>query len=161
MYNYWTNELVSGGKEIWIDTAYDEIPVFIKEGAIIPKYPVQQYVGELEFDELTLEVYYKNGKETSVVYEDAQDGYDYTKGRFSLRTFKMTGKEKELILTQHKEGKFITPYTKFKINILALPFKIESIQIDNEDVAIEDLHLDINNTLTINKDFTEIHIKGN
>jgi alpha-glucosidase len=24
-----------------------------KAGAIIPKYPVQQYVGELEFDELT------------------------------------------------------------------------------------------------------------
>jgi alpha-glucosidase len=49
--------------------------VFIK-GAIIPKYPVQQYVGELEFDELTLDLYYKEGKEKSVVYEDAQDGYD-------------------------------------------------------------------------------------
>jgi hypothetical protein len=40
------------------------------------KYPVQQYVGELEFDELTLDLY-KEGKEKSVVYEDAQDGYDY------------------------------------------------------------------------------------
>jgi alpha-glucosidase len=47
--------------------------------AIIPKYPVQQYVGELEFDELTLDLYYKEGKEKSVVYEDAQDGYDYKK----------------------------------------------------------------------------------
>lgn len=160
-YNYWTNELVCGGKEVWVDVAYDQIPVFVKEGAIIPKYPVQQYVGELEFEELTLDVYYKNGKETSVVYEDAQDGYDYTKGRFSLRTFKMTGKEKELILTQHKEGKFITPYTKFKINLLALPFKVESVQIDNEDILVLDLNLDIDNILTINKDFSEIHVKGN
>jgi alpha-glucosidase len=39
------------------DTKFDEIPVFIKAGAIIPKYPVQQYVGELEFDELTLDLY--------------------------------------------------------------------------------------------------------
>jgi alpha-glucosidase len=30
-------------------------------------------VGELEFDELTLDLYYKEGKEKSVVYEDAQD----------------------------------------------------------------------------------------
>jgi alpha-glucosidase len=51
----------------------------LKSGAIIPKYPVQQYVGELEFDELTLDLYYKEGKEKSVVYEDAQDGYDYKK----------------------------------------------------------------------------------
>jgi alpha-glucosidase len=43
-YNYWTNDFV-GGKEIWVDTKFDEIPVFIK-GAIIPKYPVQQYVVE-------------------------------------------------------------------------------------------------------------------
>jgi alpha-glucosidase len=35
---------------------------FCKAGAIIPKYPVQQYV-ELEFDELTLDLYYKEGKE--------------------------------------------------------------------------------------------------
>jgi alpha-glucosidase len=32
-----------------------------------------QYVGELQFEELTLDVYYKEGKEKSV-YEDAQDG---------------------------------------------------------------------------------------
>jgi hypothetical protein len=34
----------------------------VKAGAIIP-YPVQQYVGELQFEELTLDVYYKEGKE--------------------------------------------------------------------------------------------------
>jgi alpha-glucosidase len=31
-----------------------------------------------------LDVYYKFGKEKSVLYEDAQDGYDYNKGRFSF-----------------------------------------------------------------------------
>jgi alpha-glucosidase len=40
---------------------------FVKAGAIIPKYPIQQYVGELAFEELTLDVYYKEGKEKSVV----------------------------------------------------------------------------------------------
>ena len=84
--------------------------MFIKEGGIIPKYPVQQYVGEKEFDEVELEVYYKQGKEKSYLYEDAHDGYDYRKGRFSLRTFKLTGKPKQLIIQQHKEGKYTTPY---------------------------------------------------
>ena len=44
------------------------MPMFIKEGAVLPKYPVQQYVGEKKFDEITLDVYYKKGKETSKLY---------------------------------------------------------------------------------------------
>ncbi len=32
-------KLVEGGKEKWVDADIDKIPMFIKEGAIIPKYP--------------------------------------------------------------------------------------------------------------------------
>jgi alpha-glucosidase len=159
-YNYWTNELFIGGKEIWIDTKFDEIPVFVKAGAIIPKYPVQQYVGELEFDELTLDVYYKNGKEQSAVYEDAQDGYDYKKGRYSYLSLRNIGKEKELIIQLHKEGKYITPYTKYKINLIGLPFKVVEIEIDNEKIEFDKIKFEQNNFLLIDKEFNELHIVG-
>jgi len=159
-YNYWTNELVEGKKELWVATDYDQIPIFIKEGAIIPKYPVQQYVGEKEFEEITLDVYYKFGKEKSVLYEDAQDGYDYNKGRFSLRTFNLTGKDKELIIQLHKEGEFMTNYSKFRINLIGLPFKVSSIEIDNEKVSFSTVSFDGKNTLLVDKFFTELHIVG-
>jgi alpha-glucosidase len=94
------------------------------------------------------------------VFEDAQDGYDYTKGRYALRTFTLTGKEKNLVIRQHKEGKYITPYSNFKINLTGLPFTVQSIEVDNEAVSLEDLKLNIHNTLTISKDFSELHIKG-
>ena len=159
-YNYWTNEFVEGKRELWVSTKFDEIPVFVKEGSIIPKYPVQQYVGEMQFDELTLDVYYKLGKEKSTVYEDAQDGYDYNKGRFSLRTFTFNGKEKEIIIQQHKEGTFETSYSKFKINLKGLPFKVKKIEIDNEKVTLEQVQLNGDNFLIIDKDFSELHIIG-
>ncbi|KUJ62861.1 glycosyl hydrolase [Flavobacteriaceae bacterium CRH] len=159
-YNYWTNEFFTGGREVWIDTKFDEIPVFVKAGAIIPKYPVQQYVGELEFDELTLDIYYKRGKEKSVVYEDAQDGYDYKKGRYSFLSFKTIGKEKELIVQLHKEGKFDTPYSKYKINLIGLPFKVTEIEIDNEKVEFDSVSFGENNSLLVDKEFTELHIVG-
>ncbi|WP_343589838.1 glycoside hydrolase family 31 protein [Flavobacterium sp.] len=159
-YNYWTNELFVGGREIWIDTKFDEIPVFVKAGAIIPKYPVQQYVGELEFDELTLDVYYKNGKEQSAVYEDAQDGYDYKKGRYSYLSLRNVGKEKELIIQLHKEGKYITPYTKYKINLIGLPFKVAEIEIDNEKIEFDKISFEQNNFLIVDKEFNELHIVG-
>ena len=159
-YNYWTNEEVKGGKEIWVDTKFDQIPIFVKAGAIIPKYPVQQYVGELEFDELTLDVYYKEGKEKSVVYEDAQDGYDYKKGRYSFLSFQATGKEKELIVQLHKEGKYDTHYTKYKINLIGLPFKVKKIEIDNVEVSFDSNLLENESYLIIDKGFTAFHITG-
>ena len=159
-YNYWTNEFVTGGREVWIDTKFDEIPVFVKAGAIIPKYPVQQFVGELEFDELTLDLYYKNGKEKSVVYEDAQDGYDYKKGRYSFLSFRTIGKEKELIVQLHKEGKYDTSYTKYKINLIGLPFKVTEIEIDNEKIEFDSVTLEANHFLIVDKEFNELHISG-
>ena len=157
-YNYWNNEPVQGGRETWIDVAFDQIPLFVKAGAVVPKYPVQQYVGELEIEELKLDVYFKNGKETSQVFEDAQDGYDYRKGRYSLSTFTVDGKEKDLVVRQHKEGKFETPYSKFAISIVGLPFDITGIEIDNELIAPERLYFD--GRLLIDKNFSELHIKG-
>jgi len=159
-YNFWTNEVIEGKKELWVNTQFDEIPIFIKEGAIIPKYPVQQYVGEKQIEELILDVYYKLGKEKSTVYEDAQDGYDYNKGRFSLRTFNLNGKEKELIIQQHQEGTFETTYTKFKINLKGLPFKVKKVEVDNEKIALDKLYLNGDNSLVIDKDFTELHLIG-
>ncbi|UMY64690.1 MULTISPECIES: glycoside hydrolase family 31 protein [unclassified Flavobacterium] len=156
-YNYWTGELTPGKRELWVRTAYDEIPLFIKEGAIIPKYPVQQYVDEVELNEITLDVYYKLGKEKSYLYEDSHDGYDYNKGRYSVSTFSLNGRENQLIFQQHKEGKFELPYSKFRIHLHGLPFEIHSIYIDNEratNALAED------GTLLVDKDFTEVHITG-
>lgn len=159
-YNYWTNERVEGKRELWVKTDYDQIPIFIKEGAIIPKYPVQQYVGELEINEITLDVYFKYGKEKSLVYEDAQDGYDYNKGRFSLRTFTLTGKEQELMIQQHKEGNYENGYQNFAINLHCLPFKVTKILVDNEEISLEEALYNGHNLLHINKDFTLLQLIG-
>src|SRR5690606_29865613 len=120
-----TNEKVKGGKELWVDADIESMPIFIKEGAIIPKYPIQQYVDELDFEEVTLDVYFKEGKEVSTLFDDANDGYDYTKGRYSLRTFKLSGKQNELIIQQHKEGKYTTKYKAFSLKIYGLPFEVK------------------------------------
>ena len=159
-YNYWTKERVKGGKELWVDADIESMPIFVKEGAIIPKYPIQQYVDELVIEEVFLDVYFKQGKEVSTLFDDAEDGYDYTKGRYSLRTFKLSGKENELIIQQHKEGKYTTQYKAFNLNIYGLPFEVKEIQLDNEVIDIKRLIVDEYSNIVIDKDFTELHIIG-
>ncbi len=159
-FNFWTDEVVKGGKEMWVEADIDSMPIFVKEGAIIPKYPIQQYVGEKNIEEVVLDVYYKEGKEVSELFDDAHDGYDYTKGRYSLRTFKLTGKTKELIIQQHKEGKFITTYETFKLKFHGLPFEIDKIQLDNVDIPLSELKMNGDATMIIDKNFSELHIVG-
>jgi len=160
-YNYWTKLPVEGGKEQWVDADVDSIPLFIKAGSIIPKYPLQQYVGEKKIDQVELEVHYGAGKNASKLYEDAQDGYDYTKDRYSYRTFKMLGKSQDLIIQQHKRGDYITTYDSFRVQLIGLPFKIEEVEIDNVKIALENVQYDpITNALIVPKDFTELHICG-
>ena len=107
---------------------------------------------------MTLDVYYKEGKGQAKVYEDGQDGYDYKKGRFSLRSFKLTGKTNELIIQQHKEGKFVTDYDNITLKFNGLPFKVTAIELDNQlDTSIK---FNGEATLQITKDFTELHLIG-
>ncbi|WP_299435828.1 glycoside hydrolase family 31 protein [uncultured Maribacter sp.] len=159
-FNFWTEEIVDGGTEKWVAADIDKIPLFIKEGAMIPKYPVQQYVGEKEIKELVIDVYYKLGTENSTVYEDAQDGYDYAKGRYSLRNFKLVGKETQLSIQQFKSGTYITSYETIKLNLHGLPFKIKEVSIDNEKVFLNDIKHNETNSIIISKDFTGLNIKG-
>ncbi len=159
-YDFWTDEVVEGGKEKWVAADLDKIPIFIKEGAIIPKYPVQQYVGEKKIEKLVLDTYFKEGIENSMVYEDGQDGYDYTKGRYSLRSFKLQGKANSLSIQQHKDGTFITEYDSFVFNLHALPFEITGIVIDNEEVSLETIKLNGRSSIKVNKNFTVLNIKG-
>ena len=159
-YNYWTDELLTGGKETWVEADLDSIPIFVKAGAIIPVWPVQQYVGEKEIEELKLEVYYTEGTEISRVYEDAGDGFDYRKGRYSLRKFRLTGRKNELIIQHFKEGKYDTPYEHFKIKLHGIPFKVKAIQLDNAEIPLSEVKLNGEGSMVVPKSFTELHIIG-
>ena len=157
-YNYWDNSIVLGGEEMWVDADLDSMPIFVKEGSVIPKYPVQQFVGEKVIEELELNVFFKMGREKSEVYEDAHDGYDYKKGRYSLRNFKQVGKMNSMTLQQFKSGKFETSYSTFKIIIHGLPFELSRVEVDNEEIDISRLNGDV--VFVVPKEFTELHIIG-
>ncbi len=159
-FDYWSNTVLKGGKEYWIDADLDSMPIFIKAGAVIARNPIQQYVGEKEITELTLDCYYIDGEDKSNLYEDDNDGYGYKKGDFSRRTFRNVGKDGEIILQQHKRGKFVTTYDTFKIRLIGSPFEIKTIELDNELITPEITYEEGIATFVVTKDFTELHIES-
>lgn len=99
-YDYWTHTYYEGGQWIYADAPLEKIPLFVKEGSIIPTTRVCDHVcnayPEQEKDAITYHVY--AGKDCSfLLYEDAGDGYDYEQGEY--KTTRLLWKEQTGMLT--------------------------------------------------------------
>lgn len=133
-YYWWDDQLVEGGDEVWASADLEKIPLWIKSGAVIPMYPIMQYVGEKKVDTLTLHIYNTEDVNVSMLYEDAGDGYGYENGEKSVKTFTVFGTAESLSIAQAIEGEFNTEYSELKIILHGLPYKPSSILVDNEVV---------------------------
>ena len=149
-YDYKTNELIDGGQTITTETPLNAIPMYIKAGTVLPLYPVMQYTSEKPVELLTLNIYYKSGREVSELYEDRGEGLEYQMGNYALKTFEFRANDKGMILKQSKIGHFKTHYTKAKLKFIGFPVEVKSIEVDGKIVE---------NDFTINANFEKIVIR--
>jgi len=116
--NYWTLEEFEGNKEHILPITLDDIPIFIRKGAIIPTQPVVEYIDQNPIDTLILKIYKgKNGDKTSTfIYEDDGNSMDYLeKEMFCILNINCEYKdtESELTLSELK-GKFKPSWENLK-----------------------------------------------
>ncbi|WP_321436713.1 TIM-barrel domain-containing protein [uncultured Bacteroides sp.] len=103
-YDFYTGEYVRGGQTLNVNAPYERIPLFVREGAIIPYGPDIQYTNEKPADHITLYIYGgQNGSFT--LYEDEGDNYNYEKGRYATIEFTYDESSKSLIIGDRK-GEF-------------------------------------------------------
>ena len=76
-YDYFNGTKYTGPADIVVSAALDEIPVFVKAGAIIPMGPEIRYADELPLNEITLDIYPMLGATTYTLYEDDGVTRDY------------------------------------------------------------------------------------
>ncbi|MFN8301393.1 MAG: glycoside hydrolase family 31 protein [Saprospiraceae bacterium] len=138
-YYFWTGQAANG--EMFINLMPDQLPFFVREGAVLPVYPVRQWTGERPVDELTLYVYYKNGNETSHLYEDEGEGYAYQEGQYSHKTFETRGQNGNFSLSQQKSGDWEPTYKTVKIYLVGFPAFVRSCLLDGEEIPIKEIRL--------------------
>ncbi len=89
-----------------VSAGLDEIPLYVREGSIIPLAPVMNYTGEKPWDPLTLEVYPGPDRFGYELYEDQGDGFDYLDRGFARTryTCSRSGEGIELEIEARKGG---------------------------------------------------------
>jgi alpha-D-xyloside xylohydrolase len=103
-YDFYSGRFIEGGQKLTIDAPYERLPLFVREGTILPIGPEMQYTSEKPADPLTLYVY--SGKDCNfTIYEDESINYNYERGYYS--TIKLSYNESKRSLTiGERKGNF-------------------------------------------------------
>lgn len=99
-YDYWTREALEGGQSYIRKAPLDVCPIFVKAGAVIPKYPVRTHVGEDKDDLLILEAY--PGEGTYIHYQDNGEDFAYRQGEYN--EYRLTNHNGEVQVEKIHEG---------------------------------------------------------
>jgi alpha-D-xyloside xylohydrolase len=103
-YDLYTGEYATGGRWVHAAAPYERMPVFIKEGSILPLGPDLQYTGQRPADTITLCVY--TGSDADfVLYEDEGTNYNYEKGGYASIHFHYEQASRTLVIGR-REGAF-------------------------------------------------------
>jgi alpha-glucosidase len=120
--HYFSGKKYSGGQTIKLEidaNNWSDIPLFIKEGAIIPKYPVMDYIGERPVNTVNIDLYPSQKKTKFVFYDDDGKTYDYEKGVYFKQTISMKQsiKGKITIKLNEKTGSYNPESKTFVLHI--------------------------------------------
>lgn len=131
-FDFWNDEAMNGGKEYNVDSPIDKMPLFVREGSVIPGFPKMQYVGECPVTELTLHIYFTKSVQVSYLYEDAGDYYGYRNGQFNLKKFVVTHRRATFKVFQTVSGSYTPTYSHYKIVLHGLPSQVTEVEIDGK-----------------------------
>jgi len=95
-HDFWTGDVLSGGRKLKVRASLDTIPLHVRAGAIIPLVPATMKSGMEAVSEIELRVYRGRDSEFAIYIDDGES-YDYEKGIYSLIPIKWIDSEKKLI----------------------------------------------------------------
>lgn len=138
--DFWGGARISGGVSFRCFSSLETMPLFVRQGSIIPIGPSVNWSGEKPGAPLQIRIY--TGEDASYeLYEDAGDGYGYLKGESSLIRFEWDDSNATLRISE-RNGSYPGMPEERDFNVV-LVNGIKGLGLDNESV---DLSIHYNGT---------------
>lgn len=99
-YDYWTGQRYEGKQYLNTLAPLDQVPIFIKGGAVIPMQETVQYLGGKPADHLTLRIF-PEGSSEFTLYDDDGRSLDYQKEEFATTEITCTENEQGVTIRIH------------------------------------------------------------
>ena len=129
-YDLYTGRHYEGGQNIMADAPYEKMPVFVREGAIVPFGPEMEWSDQKPAELINLYVY--TGKDAAfTLYEDEGTNYNYEKGKYATIDIRYNEADKSLTIGQRK-GSFNGMLKNRRFNIVVVsPDKQQQLDLDS------------------------------
>ncbi len=114
-YDFWTEEMVAGGREIERPVDLTTMPLYVRAGAIIPLGPVKQYTSEKVDGPLTLQIY-PGTDGNFLLYEDDGSTFNYHRGEW-MGIQMVWNDHRRLLTLRLAEGSRMLPLLRRKIEV--------------------------------------------
>jgi len=135
-YRLSSQQKFEGNQFLIADAPLTDLPVFIKEGAIIPMQHIIQNTNEQGDGILELHIW--NGKEASefVYYEDDGTSYNYQKGSYYKRVISFDPQER-LIKLLEVEGDYVSKYSiiQFKLHGFGSDVHLADVMMNGKEIV--------------------------
>ena len=129
-YDLYTGRHINGGQNLIVDAPYERIPVFVREGSIIPFGPSMEWSDEKKPELINLYVY-EGGNADFMLYEDEGTNYNYEKGKYATIDIKYNENAKTLTIGQRK-GSFDGMLKDRRFNIVVVSkSKQQPLNVEN------------------------------
>ena len=115
-YDLYTGEHLQGGQRLVVSAPYEQIPVFVREGAIIPFGPEMQWSDEKPAELINLYVYAGQNGEFQL-YEDEGTNYNYEHGQWATIDISYDDQSRTVTIGQRK-GQFPGMLKQRRFNVV-------------------------------------------
>jgi len=103
-YDIYSGKYIAGGQKLNVEAPYERMPLFVREGSILPVGPEIEYTAQETDAPIDLFVY--TGKDASFeLYGDEGSNYNYEKGAFSIIPVSWNEATGELIIGK-RQGEY-------------------------------------------------------
>lgn len=127
-YDFFSNRHYPGGQTLDVQSDISTIPLYVKDGSILPLGPNVQYASEKPWDNLEIRIYPGENGEFEL-YEDEGDNYNYEKGVYSIIRFNWDDETRTLHIGD-RQGAFPGMVKNRR-------FRLSAVDSDSAPVTIE------------------------
>jgi alpha-D-xyloside xylohydrolase len=117
-YDFYTGAYINGGQRLVVDAPYEKIPVFVREGSIIPFGPAMEWSDQKPAELINLYVY-EGADADFQLYEDEGTNYNYENGHYATIDIHYSENAKKLTIGQRK-GSFNGMLKNRRFNVVVV-----------------------------------------
>lgn len=129
--------LLEGPGYATVSLSLQALPVFLREGAILPRGPLMQYTGELPLDPLQLDLFPGSVESTWTLYEDDGVSREYIDGTYAQTEFVLSPAPDGATLTAVRTGGYAPPDRRILVRLRRVDNAPASASLD--DISLPEL----------------------